>query len=290
MFGLKGAWETNAFDAVVVDEAAQVPLSFASCALLAAPRHILVGDHRQLGPIVQGQHADSLGARSLFEHLAAAYPPMLLQTTYRMNAGLNEFPSRVFYDGRLSPDAHVAVARFRHVPGGAYDELFDPARPAVIALVAHEGFRTRCPAEAQVVAGIVLDRILRQRGAPDDIAVVSPFRAQLRLIRTLVRRGLGAAGYAGSLPVIDTVERIQGQERDLVIVSLVTSDPDHLAGEAGAFFFSGSRLNVTITRARTKLILVASPLAFAAFPKTLSGLADVERFRRLRRELPSVVV
>jgi DNA replication ATP-dependent helicase/nuclease Dna2 len=289
LFGLKAVWEEDAFDVVVVDEAAQIPLSFASCALLAAPRHILVGDHRQLGPIVQGRHADALATCSLFAHLAAVYPPRLLRTTYRMNDGLNDFPSRMFYDGRLSPDPRVAKARFRHVPGGPYDDLFDPDRPAVLALIEHEGFRTRCPAEGEVVAGIVLDRIVRQRGDPGDIAVVSPFRAQLRLIRTLVRRGLDAAGIAGPLPVIDTVERIQGQERELVVVSLVASDPDHLAGEAAAFFYSGNRLNVTITRARTKLIVVASPLAFTAFPKTLAGLADVERFRRLRRELPSVV-
>jgi DNA replication ATP-dependent helicase Dna2 len=290
LFGLKAVWEADAFDVVVVDEAAQIPLSFASCALLAGPRQILVGDHRQLGPIVQGQHADVLAGCSLFGHLAAVYPPLLLRTTYRMNAGLNDFPSRVFYNGRLSPEARVARARFPHVPGGAYDDLFDPERPAVLALVPHEGFRTRCPAEAQVVAGIVLDRIVRQRGDPGDIAVVSPFRAQLRLIRTLVRRGLDAAGHAGPLPVIDTVERIQGQERELVVVSLVASDPEHLAGEAAAFFYSGNRLNVTITRARTKLIVVASPLAFTAFPKTLAGLADVERFRRLRRELPGVLL
>jgi superfamily I DNA and/or RNA helicase len=86
------------------------------------------------------------------------------------------------------------------------------------------------------------------------------------------------------------VECIQGQERELVVVSLVASDPDHLAGDAAAFFYSGNRLNVTITRARTKLIIVASPLVFTAFPKTLAGLADVERFRLLRRELPSVEV
>jgi DNA replication ATP-dependent helicase Dna2 len=289
LFGLKAAWEEDVFDVAVVDEAAQIPLTFAPCAMLAAPRHILVGDHRQLGPIVQGRHGDDLAACSLFAHLAAAYPPLLLRTTYRMNAGLNDFPSRVFYDGLLAPEARIATARFSHVPGGPYDELFDPERPALLALVPHDGFRTRCPAEAAVVAGIVLDRIVRQRGDPGDIAVVSPYRAQLRLIRTLVKRGLDAAGNAGPLPVIDTVERIQGQEREMVVVSLVASDPDHLAGDAAGFFYSGNRLNVTMTRARTKLIIVASPLAFTAFPKTLGGLADVERFRRLRRELPSVV-
>jgi DNA replication ATP-dependent helicase Dna2 len=236
LFGLKAAWEEDVFDVAVVDEAAQIPLTFAPCAMLAAPRHILVGDHRQLGPIVQGRHGDDLAACSLFAHLAAAYPPLLLRTTYRMNAGLNDFPSRVFYDGLLAPEARIATARFRHVPGGPFDELFDPERPALLALVPHDGFRTRCPAEAAVVAGIVLDRIVRQRGDPGDIAVVSPYRAQLRLIRTLVKRGLDAAGNAGPLPVIDTVERIQGQEREMVVVSLVASDPDHLAGDAAGSF------------------------------------------------------
>jgi DNA replication ATP-dependent helicase Dna2 len=290
LFSLKAVWEEDAFDVVVVDEAAQIPLTFAPCALLAAARYVLVGDHRQLGPIVQGRHNDPLAGRSLFAHLAAAYPPTLLRTTYRMNAGVNAFPSRVFYDGRLVPEARTAISRFPFVPGGPYDELFDPERPAVLALVDHEGYRTRCPKEAQAVASIVLDRIVRQRGDPGEIAVVSPFRAQLRLIRTLVKRGLDAAGIRAPLPVIDTVERIQGQERELVVVSLVASDPDHLAGEAAAFFYSGNRLNVTITRARTKLIVVASPLVFEAFPKTFAGLADVERFRLLRRDLPSVTL
>jgi DNA replication ATP-dependent helicase Dna2 len=273
---------------VVVDEAAQIPLAYAPCALLCGARFVLVGDHRQLGPIVRGRHADPLAVRSLFEHLAATYPPALLRTTYRMNSGLCSFPSRTFYEGRLASSPAATDARFAAVAGGPFDDLFDPARPAVLALVAHEGFRTRCEPEARLVAAMALDRIVRQKGDPRDLAIVSPYRAQLRLIRTLVRRGLDAAGVAGPLPVIDTVERIQGQERDLVIVSLTASDPDYLGGEAAAFFYSAHRLNVTITRAKTKLAIVASPRAFEAFPKTFEGLADVERFRRLRRELPSI--
>jgi DNA replication ATP-dependent helicase Dna2 len=205
-----------------------------------------------------------------------------------MNSGLNAFPSRMFYDGRLAPSPAAAAARFAAVPGGPFDDVFDPAHPAVLVLVDHEGFRTRCEPEARLVAAAALDRIVRQKGDPRDIAIVSPYRAQLRLIRTLVRRGLAVAGIAGPLPVIDTVERIQGQERDLVIVSLSASDPEYLGGEAAAFFYSPHRLNVTITRARTKLAIVASPRVFEAFPKAFEGLVDVERFRRLRRELPSI--
>ena len=287
VLGLRSAWDEGSFDFVVMDEAAQVPLAYAPCALLCAPRYVLVGDHRQLGPIVQGRHADPFAGRSVFEHLAPAYPPVLLRTTYRMNEGVNAFPSAAFYGGRLSPSRDTASARFERVPGGPFDTLFDPELGAVVALVRHEGFRTRSEPEARVVAAIVLDRIVRQRGDPRDVAVVSPYRAQLRLIRTLVQRGIAEASARVPLPIIDTVERIQGQERDLVVVSLAASDPDHLAGEAASFFYSGNRLNVTVTRARTKLIVVASPLAFEAFPRSYGGLADAERFRRLRRDLPA---
>ena len=207
-----------------------------------------------------------------------------------MNAGLNDFPSRVFYEGLLAPEARIATARFPHVPGGPYDDLFDPERPAVLALVPHEGFRIRCPAEAEVVAGIVLDRIVRQGGNPATSRWCRPSEPSCASSAPSSGAGSTPRATSGPLPVIDTVERIQGQERELVVVSLVASDPDHLAGDAAGFFYSGNRLNVTMTRARTKLIVVASPLAFTAFPKTLAGLADVERFRRLRRELPSVVV
>jgi DNA replication ATP-dependent helicase Dna2 len=290
VFGIKPAWETDAFDVVVVDEAAQIPLAYAPCALLSSARFVLVGDHRQLGPIVQGRHADPLATCSLYEHLAAIYPPRLLRTTYRMCSSLNDFPNRTFYGGRLASSPAAADARFSAVAGGLFDDVFDPERPSVLALIDHEGFRTRCEPEARLVAGLVLDRIVRQKGDPRELAVVSPFRAQLRLIRTLVKRGLDAAGFRGPLPIIDTVERIQGQERDLVVVSLTASDPDHLGGDAAAFFYSGNRLNVTITRARTKLVIVASPHAFEAFPKTIEGLTDVERFRRLRRALPAIDV
>ena len=287
LYGMKHAWEAGAYDVVVVDEAAQVPIAFACCALLCAPRYVLVGDHRQLGPIVQGRHAEPLATRSVFEHLAESYPPALLSTTYRMNGALASWPSRVFYGGKLVPSADAARGRFFAVPGGPLDDAFDPERPAVLALVAHEGFRTRCEPEARLVADLVLDRIVRQGGRPSELAVVSPYRAQLRLVRSLVRRGLAAA-RRHALPVIDTVERIQGQERDLVIVSLAASDPDDLVGEAAAFFYAAPRLNVTITRARTKLIVVASPRVFEAFPRTLEGLIDVERFRALRHAWPAI--
>ena len=124
------------------------------------------------------------------------------------------------------------------------------------------------------------------RGCPDQqqpagqVAIVAPYRAQGRLIRRLheLAAGLGEAEPADI--VVDTVERIQGQERDLIIVSLTTSDPDHAAGRA-EFFFQPNRLNVSITRPRVKRIVIGSPHLWRAEPKDPKHRPWVEHFRAL---------
>lgn len=288
IFGLRSAWDDAPFDRVVFDEAAQVPLAYAPCALLAGRRFLFVGDHRQMGPIVRGDHDDPLATLSIFEHLGEGYPPVLLRTTYRMNEGINAFPSRTFYGGRLVPSPDALARRFRAAPGGEFEAVFDPEVPAVLVTVNHEGFRTRSEPEARAVADLACDLLVRAGVLPQDLAIVAPYRAQLRLIRTLLRRRLADSGSTTGLPVIDTVERIQGQEREAVIVSLTASDPEHLAREQAEFFFSPNRLNVTLTRARTKLVVVCSEALFRAFPPQLDDLVHADVFRRLYRQTPKV--
>jgi len=304
VFAIKHLWGEAPFDRVVFDEASQIPIPHAVCGMLAGRRYVFVGDHRQLGPIVQGEHEDPLAGLSIFAYLVGeggdrpidassdatpigAYEATLLRKTYRMNAEIAAFPSRAFYRGRLEAVSPWAERRFKMVPGGAFDDLLDPDRPAVVATIAHEGHRTRCPAEARFVAGLAEELLVRQCVRPDDLAVVTPFRAQIRIIRTLLHERLLDAGVRGEMPVVDTVERIQGQERDLVIVSLVCSEPEYAAREA-AFYFSPNRLNVTLTRARTKLVIVASPLLFEALPFDLERLKHASLFVRMFRELPGV--
>ena len=196
-----------------------------------------------------GDHEDPIAEVSVFEHLAETYAPVPLRTTYRMNSGINAFPSKTFYDGGLTPSTEAGARRFPAVPGGDYDAIFDPEVPALLVEVAHEGHRTRCDAEARVVSALASDLLGRQGFDPREFAIVSPYRAQLRAIRSRLRREV-----EGPLPVIDTVERIQGQERECVIVSLAASDPDWLAGEQAEFFYSPNRLNVTLTRAGQVLL------------------------------------
>lgn len=98
---------------------------------------------------------------------------------------------------------------------------------------------------------------LLERGlSSSEIGVVVPYRAQSRLIRTLLRRKLGGGEVLNHL-IIDTVERIQGQEREVVLVSFATSSPD-FATQVSEFLFRSQRLNAAVTRPRTKLILIGS--------------------------------
>jgi DNA replication ATP-dependent helicase Dna2 len=190
----------------------------------------------------------------------------------------------MFYGGALRPAAGVAARRLAFAPGGALDEVFDPARGVVLARVDHEQPGMRSGEEAELVADLVAEAARRHRVPLGEIAVVAPFRAQVRAIRSAVqKRALGGDEQL----VVDTVERIQGQEREVVIVSLASGDPDSLAQRA-SFFYSTNRLNVALSRARTKAILVGARGAFEALPHDVDSLRGAAAFRRLAAMVPQV--
>jgi DNA replication ATP-dependent helicase Dna2 len=97
------------------------------------------------------------------------------------------------------------------------------------------------------------------------MAVVTPYRAQAREIRTLLAQAVDGPGAVRQI-VIDTVERMQGQERDLIFLSLTTSNPAFALNLAD-FFYQPERLNVAVTRARSKLIIVGSTNLFQTQPE-----------------------
>lgn len=154
----------------------------------------------------------------------------------------------------------------------------------VFARVDHLQPGMRSPAEANLVADLVEELVRRHRVPPAEIAVIAPFRAQVRVIRSALQR----KGLAGTEQiVIDTVERIQGQEREVILLSLAVGDPDALE-RRGTFFLSANRLNVALSRARVKAIVVGARSAFEALPNDLDGLRAASAFRRLYRAMPQV--
>ena len=187
-----------------------------------------------------------------------------------------------FYGGLLRSAVPERAMRF--CPGGVHDEVLDPDRAVVLARVDHLQPGMRSAEEANLVADLLHD-LRVQHGVPArEIAVLTPFRAQVRLIRSaLQRKDVPGAEEV----VVDTVERMQGQEREVVLVSLAVGDPDGSSHRA-SFFFSTNRLNVAISRARAKVVLVASEGAFRGLPMDIDSLRAASVYKRLFRALPQV--
>lgn len=269
--------EREKFHYAVFDEAGQLPIPHAFPAMLRAHRWLFFGDHKQLPPVVTGHHQDREASGSVFEYLHERHGSHLLDVTYRMNAGVCGLVSEAFYGGRLHPDPSVAARAMPFVPGGRHDDLLDPAHPVAWLRIDHHQPGQRSAEEAHAVGDIVED-LLRQHGiAPEQVAVIAPFRAQGRLVRSALQR---KQLTGGDRVLVDTVERIQGQEREVVVLTLATGDPAALT--RSDFFLSANRVNVAISRARSKVVLVASPHAFTALPMDVDALRTASLLRRLR--------
>lgn len=262
-------------DVIIFDEAGQLTVPMALCGLAIAPRAVLFGDHAQLPPI--GVAAG--GYPSIFHLVAERYPEALvrLNTSYRLNRALCAFPARAFYDGDLAAapaNAERTLAPFDSDP--AYAKVFAPEPASVLAVVEHVGAGQVAPLEAALVADMAVC-LWRDGGlAPDEgLAILSPHRRQ----NNAIRQALAAAAARRRVPpaeferfaaalLVDTVDRMQGQERDVILYSLTASDEATLDSER-EFLFMPNRFNVAVTRARKKLIVVGSRRFFHHVPQDL---------------------
>lgn len=250
------------FDYVVIDEAAQMGVPLSLSAVLSGDKTIFVGDQKQLDPIVMDddKSGNSMGS-SIFSRLTQLYPDniTLLNKSYRLNNELIRIPNKLFYDGRLSSERAVdkPFVNFRCKLASAILN-----NESSELLVLHHVFDSlgRSPFEAGIVADIVSDLVFN--GVKfSDIGIISPYRAQVREVkRTLVARKIVQEQEIDTL-FIDTVERMQGQEKAYIIYSMSNSNPAE-AAERSDFFYSPNRLNVAITRAFIKNIVIANEKVF----------------------------
>lgn len=243
------------FDVALFDEASQITLPLAIMGMLAGSKYIFIGDENQLPPVTVFSAAEATQV-SIFGYLAGRGNETMLDVTYRLNDVLTEWPSRTFYRNELKPSEEAAKRRLNLSPETTrWDFALDPASPAVFLDLCHQNTTVRSRMEADVVMELILSLFIRDV-SPEDIGVVVPYRAQSRLIRSLIRRNLLDNDLSNRL-VVDTVERMQGQEREVVIVSFATASAK-FAAQVADFLFQPQRLNVAVTRPRTKLILVGS--------------------------------
>jgi DNA replication ATP-dependent helicase Dna2 len=252
------------FDVIIFDEASQVNQVLAAAAMLRGRKFIFIGDHQQMPPIIAGVHAAPVRRQSIFEYLFTEHPGTMLSVTYRLHAALAHYASQQFYAGRLQSheSANRRALALRTTPT-VYATLLDPETPGVFLDLGHANAKTSEFNEAWYVADII--RELLTCGVPaHEIAVVTPYKAQGALIRRQLQRRCAATSpeELASI-VVDTVEKMQGQERDVVLLSLTSGQFDERLQRA-EFYFLPNRLNVAITRARSKRIVVGSSRLFSA--------------------------
>lgn len=262
-------------DLLFVDEAGQVSLANLVAAGTSAKNIVLLGDQMQLAQPVQGAHPGRSGDSALNWLLdgAATIAPdrgIFLAATWRMHPALCSFISEAVYDGRLQPEAHNAAQSL--VLGADAHPLLKPAG-IVHAPIEHEGCSQRSRSEAdlarEIYASALRQRYTNKNGVehamtPDNVLVVAPYNAQVNLLKA-------------TLPIdarVGTVDKFQGQEAELVIVSMTTSS-EHDLPRFIEFLYSKNRINVAISRAKCLAIVIANPALMAIKCSTPEQMALV---------------
>jgi DNA replication ATP-dependent helicase Dna2 len=243
------------FDTVLFDEASQVTVPLALMAMRKARRFIFVGDQQQLPPVMLSRSVLDKSTMSAFARLVAepGDHSVMLDETYRMSQWLTAWPSKMYYGERLRSVGENRERRLqlRTVPE-RFAQVFAPSAAGVFIPTQDRASRTHSPRDARLVAGLCVAAVAGGL-SPSEIGVVTPYRAQGKAVRSLLAAALGHTKARDI--VADTVERMQGQERELVILSLASGDEVFLSAVA-EFFFQPQRLNVSITRAKSKLIVI----------------------------------
>ncbi len=230
------------FDVVVMDEAPQATLPSSLIPLSKAPRFILAGDHKQLPPTLKS--STEILQRTLFKVLIKRFPEssLLLKEQYRMNEKLMRFPSNEFYDGKLKASSLVKDITlcdlgvqdsvvFEIFDTSIYSDRFEKRKK--------DSFSIYNEREAEMVVQ-TLKNLLSKGLKKENIGIITPYDDQAELIT----RKCGMEAY--------TVDGYQGQEREVMILSLVRSNKK---GEIG-FLNDMRRLNVSLTRAKRKLVVI----------------------------------
>jgi DNA replication ATP-dependent helicase Dna2 len=258
------------FDVCIIDEAAQLSIPLSIAAMCRTGKYIFVGDHKQLDPIIPKGSHNEMFAESIFSRLARIYPSEinLLNTSYRLNKLLMDIPNTLFYNNLLQSALTTQVDSTRYHGNHHTDVLNSEPHK----LILHNVFDAngRSPHEAKLAAELVSD--LLQNGVNiKDIGIMSPFRAQVREIKKEVKKVLPKSiSKPFDYLLVDTVDGMQGQERDYIIYSFANSHPLESMRRLD-FFYSPNRLNVAITRAIKKCFVISNYKVFDIIDDELQG-------------------
>ena len=263
----------EAFDYLFVDEAGQVSLGHLLAMGVCARNIVLLGDQMQLAQPIQGVHPGRSGESTLdylLDGHATVAPErgIFLPNTWRMHPDVCGFISEAVYEGRLKavPEASRQQLVLQE---GAHAALRQTG--IVFCALAHEGCSQKSEPEARLIREIY-DDLLRHEwvdrtGARrpitfEDILVVAPYNVQVNLLRSMLPERAR----------VGTVDKFQGQEAAVVLISMTTSGQEEMPRHI-EFLFSRNRLNVAISRARCLSVLVASPRLLDVKCRTVEQVA-----------------
>lgn len=253
------------YQTVVIDEAGQALEPACWIPILKAQKVVLAGDHCQLSPTIKSEEAARGGlAKTLLEKCVENQPEavVLLNEQYRMNTEIMGYSSQVFYHNKLK--AHASVAQNR---------LFSGDLPLLFVDTAGCGFEEKLegtsstnPEEAALLFKHLTQFLVEFKPQlnPENlptVAVISPYKQQIGLLKEQLAHAPQLKDWADRITV-NTIDSFQGQERDVVYISLVRSNDK---GEIG-FLSDIRRMNVAMTRARKKLVVVGDSATLAQHP------------------------
>ena len=253
------------FNTVVIDEAGQALEPACWIPILKAQKVVLAGDHFQLSPTIKSAEAAKAGlSTTLLEKCVALHPECvtLLQQQYRMNEAIMGYSSHVFYGDQLMADESVAhhllfagdmPLNFVDTAGCGFEEKL-------------EGTSSTNPDEAAFVfkhlEGLVTELDAHYIAATfPTIAIISPYKEQIRLLKEQLLNHPALSAYGDKIAV-NTIDSFQGQERDVVYISMTRSNNE---GDIG-FLSDIRRMNVAMTRARKKLVVIGDSSTLSRLP------------------------
>jgi predicted DNA helicase len=250
------------FDIVCIDEATQSTEPESLIPLVKGKKWILAGDHQQLPPTVKAKEAKDLSI-SLFERFQAELPhdrSDILTIQYRMHQDIMKFSNENFYQNQLKAHPSVSKHSLMDLPGFEPYPYINPkiedavkSSKPVVFIACPEGLEEQLAdshsyfnqSEIQLIKEVT-DALLSSRLFPEDIGIISPYDQQVSRLKSTLR------GYHVEIKSIDG---FQGREKEVIILSLVRSNPK---GNIG-FLRDYRRLNVALTRAKRKLIIIGNP-------------------------------
>jgi superfamily I DNA and/or RNA helicase len=251
------------YKTVVIDEAGQALEPACWIPILKGRKLVMAGDHQQLPPTIKSAAAAKGGLSiTLMEKCVTLHPEavVLLQEQYRMHQTIMNFSSDTFYGGKVN--AHHSVAGHLLFPGDSPLLFIDTAGCGYEEKM--EGTGTSNEEEAGCLMrhlSALIDTLKTLEGALSSIAVISPYKHQVEALKQAVAASPALEGFQGSVEV-NTIDSFQGQERDVVYISMVRSNSLGIIG----FLSDIRRMNVAMTRARKKLVVVGDSATLSRHP------------------------